>query len=143
MLESENKRDMTKEVLDKLEYAIQLRELVNQQDFETVLKLDKVLIYLLVDWSASERGSRYLVLKTLSDLDVGKAPVFKIDCSDQKKQFFVDWLLEQNENFHRLYFGGNGETLLLKNGKLIDFIRFPFQLGLENVREKMVAWQTY
>lgn len=134
---------MTKEILDELEHTIQLKELTTQQDFEAVFNLDKVVLYFLVDWSGPERASRYVVYKTLSDLEVNEIPIFKIDCSDQEKQYVVDWLLEQHEDFYRLYDGGNGETLLLKNGKLIDFIKFPFQLGLENLREKMVAWQTH
>lgn len=134
---------MTKDVFDVLERASQLKELATQQDFESVLNLDKVLIYLLVDWSVPERASRYVVYKTLSDLEVNEIPVFKIDCSDQEKQYVVNWLLGQREDFYRLYYGGNGEILLLEKGKLTDFIKLPFQLGLENVRNKMLAWQTH
>lgn len=143
MLDTENKRDMTKDVLDALERTIQLKELATQQDFESVLNLDKALIYLLVDWSVPERASRYAVYKTLSDLEVNEIPVFKIDCSDQEKQYVVDWLLGQHGDYHRLFYGGNGETLLIEKGKLTDFIKLPFQLGLEIVRNKMLAWQTH
>ena len=61
MLGAENKKNMTKDVLDALERTIQLKELATQQDFESALNLDKVVIYLLVDWSRPERASRYVV----------------------------------------------------------------------------------
>ncbi len=65
----------------QLERTIQLKELATQQDFESALNLDKVVIYLLVDWSGPERASRYVVYKTLSDLEIKEILFSHCHCS--------------------------------------------------------------
>ncbi len=103
--------------MDNLEDIIGIKDLPNQQDFLDVLKLDKAIIYLLVDWSGQERQSRKVVFQTLNELDKHGTPVFKINCSDQTKKYIVDWLIEQRQNIKDFYYGGFGETLLLEKRK--------------------------
>jgi hypothetical protein len=118
-----------------------LMVLESQQEFLDTIMLDKSIIYLLVDWSGQERMSRAVVYKTLNDLNKDGTPVFQIDCSDQTKEYVVEWLTVQQDNKQDFYFGGYGETLLVAKGKLIDFIKYPGQLGLEKTKEKLTEWK--
>ena len=118
-----------------------LMELESQQEFLDTIMLNKSIIYLLVDWSGQERMSRAVVYKTLNDLNEGGTPVFQIDCSDQTKKYVVEWLIAQQDNKQDFYYGGYGETLLVEKGKIIDFITYPGQLGLEKTKEKLTEWK--
>lgn len=105
-----------------------------------MLKLDKAIIYLLVDWSGPERVSRSIVYKALNEHKGDGIPTFQIDCSDQTKQYFVKWLNEQGNNKDEIYFGGYGEIILVANSAVKDYIKNPGQHGLEKVREKLNEW---
>lgn len=116
--------------------------MTTEAEFLNVLKLDKAIIYLFVDWSGPERISRFIVFKTLSDIGKIEIPLFKIDCSDQTKNYVVDWLIEQRENKKGFNYGGCGETLLMSKGKIINFIKNPGQLGPEKTTKKIHEWNT-
>src|ERR1700712_4000561 len=90
--------------LDNLEKLIGLTDLFTDQDFLDVLKLDRAIIYMLVDWSGPERISRYTVYKVLNELDKKEIALFKINCSDQTKDYVVDWLIRQRENQKDFYY---------------------------------------
>jgi hypothetical protein len=115
--------------------------LPSQQSFLDILKLDKAILYLLVDWSGPERVSRYNIYKAINEL--GKKceiPVYKIDCTDQTKEFIIDWLIAQRENKKEFYYGGWGEALFIENGAIVDLIKNPGQIGLDKTREKLKEW---
>ncbi|AEW01670.1 hypothetical protein A4D02_06615 [Niastella koreensis] len=133
---------ITSEVLNSLEKACNIKELVTEQEFIDVLKLDKAIIYMLVDWSGPERISRYLVYQVLTDLGPEEGiPVFKIDCSDQTKEYIVRWLVKQRESNKELYYGGWGETLFLNLGNIVDFIGNPAKNGRMKTEEKLAEWK--
>ena len=131
---------VTQELLDDLELQTGLKALDSVEDFKCIMSLEKAIIYLLVNWSGPERISRYVIYKTLNELQKERTPVFKIDCSDQKKMYVVDWLAEQEENQSKLYFGGWGETLLVNKGMVIDTIKNPALIGYEKTREILREW---
>ena len=133
---------ITSELLNSLEKACNIKELVTEQEFIDVLKLDKVIIYMLVDWSGPERISRYLVYQVLTDLGPEEGtPVFKIDCSDQTKEYIVHWLVKQRESNKEWYYGGWGETLFLNLGNIVDYIGNPAKIGRMKTEKKLAEWK--
>jgi hypothetical protein len=133
---------ITSELLNSLEKTSNIKELVTEQKFLDVLNLDKAIIYMLVDWSGPERISRYLVYQVLTDLGPEEGtPVFKIDCSDQTKEYIVDWLVKQRESNKEFYYGGCGETLFLNQGDIVDYIGNPAKIGRMKTEEKLAEWK--
>ncbi len=133
--------NITTDLLNNLENSSRLVDLTTEVDFLDAIKLDRAIIYLLVDWSGPERISRYYVYKALNDINKGGTPVFKIDCSDQTKKYVGAWLIGQKENRKEFYYGGWGETLLISKGDILDFIKNPGQLGFEKTKEKIEEWK--
>lgn len=115
-------------------------EIASETDFLHVLKLDKAIIYLLVDWSGPERFSRNTIYKALNEINHLSIPIFQIDGSDQSQKYIEDWLLAQRENSLQFHYGGWGETLLVSKGEIIDFIKNPGQIGVEKTKEKLAVW---
>jgi len=132
---------ITAELLNGLEKACNIKELISKEEFIDVLKLNKAIIYMLVDWSGPELASRYSVYQSIIELGPNGTPVFKIDCSDQTKQYIVDWLIEQRASDKDFYCGGWGETLYLNNGNIIDFIKYPAHIGRVKTKEKLAEWK--
>lgn len=130
---------ITFDLFDSLEGSNSLVELGNKRDFLKVLKFEKAIVYLLVDWSGPERVSRYQVYKILKDTK-GSIPIFKIDCSDPSKKYVEDWLIGQRRNMKDFYYGGWGETLLISKGQIIDFIQNPGRLGVDETKKKIHNW---
>lgn len=136
----ENQGVISQERLGRLSLTVGITEIENMVDFEHLLKSSKAIIYFLVDWSGLERVARYCVYKTLIELNQTHIPIYKIDCSDQKKIYILDWLSKQQENKKDFYFGGWGSTVLIKNGNVVDSIKNPSQLGFEKTKEKFQEW---
>ena len=139
-MDTEKISNITSDLLDNLEKLIGLIDLSTNQDFLEVLKLDRAIIYMLVDWSLPERISRHNVYKALNQLDKKKISLFKINCSNQRKDYVVDWLIRQKENQRDLYYGGCGETLLIDKGNIVDFIKNPGKLGQRQTKVKLLQW---
>lgn len=59
--------NITSDLLNNLEKTSGLTDLPSQESFLDILKLDKAMIYLLVDWSGPERVSRYNIYKALNE----------------------------------------------------------------------------
>lgn len=131
----------TAEPINNLELPNGIKELVTQKDFLDVLSLEWAIVYMQVDWSGPERASRGCVYKALNELGVAGTPVFKIDCSDQTKQYIVDWLIEQKKENLDIYYGGSGETLFLHKGNIMEYIRYPAGIGFMGTKEKLIKWK--
>src|SRR2546429_5204134 len=110
----------------------QIKEIVDEKSFSEILKLPKAIIYISVNWSGQERLSRHVVYKIIDDLKDFEIPIFKIDCSDQQNKYVEYWLSMQSHS--NLYSNGYGETLLVSNGKIGDYIKYPGELGIEKTR---------
>lgn len=134
---------ITAELLNHLERTNGIKELVTQQDFFDLLKIEQAIVYLLVNWSGPELASRYCVYKALNELGTEGTPSFKIDCSDQSKEYIVDWLEKQKEGDIHFYYGGWGETLFLYKGNITDYISNPAKLGLSQTKKKLSKWKTF
>lgn len=115
-------------------------ELKTVEEFN-VLDSERAIIYFLVTWSGPERASRAVIHKVFKELEAQPTPAFQIDCSDQDKQYVVDWLSNQSID-HDFYYGGYGETVLVSNGRIIDFIKYPAHLGYDRVKGKIVGWMS-
>ncbi len=139
-MDTNNTVTITPDLLNNLEKTSGLIDLPTQQSFLDILKLDKAIVYLLVDWSGPEMVSRNKVIKAFNELDKKAIPAFKIDCSDQTKEYVVAWLNKQGENKKDFYYGGWGETLFIKKGSVVDFIKNPGQLGLDKIKAKFKDW---
>ena len=140
-MDSKEPTTITINLLDDLEKTSGVVDIHTQNDFLNVLKLDKAIIYLLVNWSGPERISRYYVYKAFNDLDKTGVFIFKIDCSDEEKKYIEDWLIGQREK-QDFYFGGWGETLLIEKGEIADFIRNPGQKKKKKTKKKIKEWST-
>lgn len=130
---------MTLLLLNDMEKSVGLTELITEQEFMSMLKIDHAILYISVDWSGPERVSRYLIYKALHELDK-KVPVFKIDCSLQENNYVEEWLRHQTNTLESLYSGGWGETLFIVRGKILDFIRNPGKEKPDQVKEKLKGW---
>lgn len=125
---------------DELEKRIGIINLSNQQQFQTMLHLDRAIVYISVNWSGPERISRYCVYQALDQIQNKIIPVIKIDCSEQDNRYIEEWLADQKESNKHVYSGGCGETLLIKQGNIIDMIRNPGQSGPEKTKEMLTDW---
>ena len=123
--------------------SLDVADVKTEREFRNMLNLDCAIVYLLVTWSGPERVSRGVVFEALREIGKEGTPVFRIDCSDNQTTYVEQWLIEQTENPYELYSSGYGETLLLKNGQLIDFIKYPAKLGYEKTKEKLLNWKKY
>ncbi len=139
-MNTEKTINITIDLLDNLESSSGIIDLTTEEAFFETIRRDRVIIYLLVDWSAPERVSRYVVYKALNALDKTGTQVFKIDCSDGTKKHVEDWLIAQRENKKHFYHGGYGETLLISKGEILDFLSNPGYLGYEKTKQKLEEW---
>lgn len=118
-----------------------MTELKTPDEFINVLDLKSAIIYFLVTWSGPERASRAIIHKVFNELEEQPTPAFQIDCSKQNKQYVIDWLSDQSKD-HDFNYGGYGETVLISNGRIIDFIKYPAHLGYDRVKEKIIGWMS-
>ena len=139
-MDIDNSTAITTARLYNLEKQSGLVEVCTIQDFWSALQLDRAIIYLEVNWSGPERLSCYNVFRALSEINKDETALFKVDCSNQTKDYVINWLLSQKENQEGLYFGGWGETLLLEKGNIVDFIKNPGQSGLAQTKLKLLEW---
>ena len=116
-------------------------EITTEDEFNQLLKRSKAILYFQVNWSIQERMSKRLLSQALWEIGILKMPVFKINARDQDQVYVENWLLKHGERQLEYYSGGSGETLLIESGKVIDYIRYPAQLGLEKLKEKIKSWQ--
>lgn len=63
-----------------------------------------------------------------------------VDTSAQEQEYLVTWSKVQKTQELYFPYGGLGETVLLNNGEVIDFIRYPAGLGYEKMHEKIKSW---
>lgn len=129
--------------INELEKSIGIMDVPNQQQFQTMLHLDRAIVYISVNWSGPERISRYCVYQALNEIQHNKIPVFKIDCSEQENRYVEEWLTDQKESNKHIYSGGWGETLLIEQGNVIDILRNPGQSGPEKTKETLANWCKY
>ena len=115
-------------------------EIKTEEEFEQLLKWSKAILYFHVNWAIQERMSRRLLSLALWEIGLLRMPVFQIDAS-KPILFLETW--NESQKIVPPYFvsGGSGETVLLENGNVIDYIRYPAQLGLEKLKEKLKSWQ--
>lgn len=125
---------------DDMEKSIGFTEIFNRGEFKNMLTLDYAIVYISVDWSGSERISRYTVYKALYELGIKQIPLFKIDCSAQENRYVEDWLIQQRESLSHFYFGGNGEMLFVVRGKILDFIGNPGLKEWRGTKETLEQW---
>ena len=122
---------------EETKYIIEIK---TEEEFNQLLKRSKAILYFHVNWAAQELMSRRLVNKALWEIGVLRFPVFKIDASD-RILFLENWIEKQKNMQPYFIYGGLGETVLLENGVISDFIKYPAQLGLEKIKEKIKSWQ--
>jgi hypothetical protein len=132
--------EITFDILKKIEDNLGITEIANEREFYDAIGKKKIILYLLVDWSGQERISRYVVYQSLNDLKIIDIEIFKIDCSDQSKLYVHHWINNQSDKLKNLYLQGNGETFLIEDGKVKDFIKYPFKVGIEKTKETLQKW---
>lgn len=115
-----------------------MQQIINKGDFDDMLKLARVIIYISVNWSAQERISRNVLNTVMTELRINEFPIFKIDCSEQTNKYVEDWLVSQSPQ--NLYSNGYGEIIFVAYGKIIDYIKYPGELGIEKTKTKIEHW---
>lgn len=115
-------------------------EIKTEEEFDRLLKWSKAIFYFHVNWAVQESMSRRLINRALWEIGLLRIPVFQIDASDSIP-FLETWAEKQKNVPTDFPSGGLGETVLLENGNIIDYIRYPAQLGLEKIKEKIKSWQ--
>lgn len=115
-------------------------EIKTEDEFNQLLKRSKAILYFHVTWAIQERMSRRLVNLALWELGLLRIPVFKIDASEPIL-FLETWSDTQKKVSPYFIYGGSGETVLLENSIITNFIRYPAQLGLEKLKVKLKSWQ--
>ena len=123
-----------------MEKTDRIKQIVNKEDLDQMLKLAKTIIYISVNWSGQERMSRHVVNQVFDDLNVDEIPVFEIDCLGQENKYVKDWINSQSSSIQRSYLNGYGETLLVNYGKVINHIKYPGELGIEKTKMKIKRW---
>ena len=119
-----------------------LYQIIDESNFNEILKLPVAIIYITVDWSGQERISRSIIKEVLNKLDPKEIAIFEIDCSNQDKKYIGDWLTNQSKQLGHMYSNGYGETLLIKNGQVTDYIKYPGDLGIEETKVRIKQWLT-
>jgi hypothetical protein len=130
-------QQLTIEILKNLKSKGLIIQLNSREDFIYFLNSKIAILYLLVEWSGTERMSRYFVYKLFDELNI---KFYMIDCSEQNQEYIETWLKEQKVTNKDFYYGGNGETLLVSNGSIIDYIRYPMAIGLDKLELKIREW---
>ena len=123
-----------------MEKTDRIKQIVNKEDLDQMLKLAKTIIYISVNWSGQERMSRHVVNQVFDDLNVDEIPVFEIDCLGKENKYVKDWINSQSSSIQRSYLNGYGETLLVNYGKVINHIKYPGELGIEKTKMKIKRW---
>src|SRR5688572_3914538 len=121
------------------EGSVSMIEIESEQEFSRLMELPKAIIYFQVHWSGPERVSRSIINKVLSEITLINTPIFKIDCSE-RLEYVENWISNHAKNIQHLIYGGWGETVLIENGKVTDFISYPAKVGTEKTKEKMESW---
>lgn len=116
-----------------------MRKILSEADFLSMLQCPKALVYLLVEWSGPERESRNIVYKALSEIPERNLQAFEIDCSNDDKDWVIDWLLKNGEEYVKHYVGGWGETFFVEHGQIVSCIQYPFKQPAE-LRAKLHEW---
>jgi hypothetical protein len=125
---------------EEFEKSSGLKLINSENDLNSVLALKESIIYILVDWSGQERFSRRVICKTFNEINSKSVQGFFIDCSNQDKKYFENWLSEQQKKLDTFFYHGCGETILVKTGKVVDYIKYPGDNGLEKTKEKIESW---
>ncbi|MES2622291.1 MAG: hypothetical protein V4615_15680 [Bacteroidota bacterium] len=128
-------------LLDDLQKSGKIKILTNPQEFQEMLNLEKAIVYLYVGWSGQEIASRKIVYTILNELETDGVSVFQIDL-DTAMNTFGEWLVEQHKRRPEDIYGGYGETILVSKGNVIDFVKYPPQLGPDKMKEKIIEWKT-
>jgi len=81
-----------------MEKTDRIKQIVNKEDLDQMLKLAKTIIYISVNWSGQERMSRHVVNQVFDDLNVDEIPVFEIDCLGQENKYVKDWINSQSSS---------------------------------------------
>lgn len=122
------------------EGSVPMIEIESEQEFNRIIELPKAIIYFQVNWSGPERTSRAIINMILNEIVLINTPIFRIDYSD-RLEFIEKWMLLQTKNVQNLLYGGWGETVLIENGQVTDFINYPTYVGIEKTKEKIENWQ--
>jgi hypothetical protein len=117
-----------------------IKEIVNEAELYEMLKVEKAIVWIWVNWSVYAYQSRSVIHQVLKRLELIEIPIFKIDCSEQENRYVEDWLATHSKGTEYLYSNGYGEMLLVENGRVVDYIKFPGALGIEKTKETIVGW---
>jgi hypothetical protein len=132
-----------KDQLNALEIKASLKPLNTDKSFNEMLQSDHGLIYVSFDWSGQEQASRHQVYTILIQLGFDKCWLLKPDllANDKSLSMINDWLLAQMSGTSKLRIGGYGELLFIDKGKVVEFIRYPAELGFQKTQDKIEKWK--
>ena len=122
-----------------------MEPILNRNDFEKVLKSERAVIYVYVDWSsyASQTGLRIMEeaerhFQRTADPEVSFW-LANVSDLDSPAAFIADWLRRQESEKMRMFPAigtGNGSIVWLRNGQPIGFALSASHLGVDGVRAK-------
>lgn len=112
----------------------------NNEQFDKLLYEEKAVVYIQIDWSGVERIGRVKIIDALMRKDFRDLPKYLINHSNQEHQFFNQYIQQYNKGIGRLASYGSGEILLLKKGKIIDYIERGFLINQISLVEIFKQW---
>jgi hypothetical protein len=122
-----------------------MEPILNRNDFERVLKTERAVIYVYVDWSSyaaqtglriTEEAERHFQRTSNPEVSFWLANVSDLD---SPAAFIVDWLRRQESEKMRMFPAigtGNGSLVWLRNGRAIGFALSASHLGVDGVTAK-------
>lgn len=115
-----------------------IKEITND-NLDSIVLPKEYILYFLVDWSGSERLSRYRVFNYFSAINEEITILF-IDGTNQSRKFISSVSDKIGENLEMQYIGGHGTISFIRENKVLDEIKHPHTLDREKLEMKLTKW---
>ena len=113
-----------------------------RQDFKNLCKETKAVLCIQIDWSGVDRIGRVKLIETLSKKEFNSIPKYIINNSNNEIDEFSDLIKNYTKPLKIVTHTGSGEILLLKKGKIVDYITRGFMINQSILIKLFNKWTT-